>query len=126
MQMLHLNQAAQAVMSRRDGIRHRLGRSCTSKSVLGELHHEYFLAPAVAYSVMETLQIVATFTFGLQSSRAAARLNDSYLKRVKALQDAVAAAQQQIETAQRNAARSPYGLNRKANLFGNAARSNLR
>jgi hypothetical protein len=31
--------------------------------VLGELHHEYFLAPAVAYSVMETLQIVATFTF---------------------------------------------------------------
>ena len=64
--------------------------------------------------------------FGLQLSRATARLNDSYLKRVKALQDAVAAAQQQIETAQRNAARSPYGLNRKANLFGNAARSNLR
>ena len=63
MQVLPLNQAAQAVMSRRDGIRHRLGRSCTSKSVLGELHHEYFLAPAVAYSVMETLQIVATFTF---------------------------------------------------------------
>jgi hypothetical protein len=36
---------------------------------------------------------------------ASSRLSDSYLERVKALEDAVTAAQQQLETAQRNAAR---------------------
>lgn len=36
---------------------------------------------------------------------ASSRLSDSYLERVKALEDAVADAQQQLETAQRNAAR---------------------